>query len=210
MRRFRVFIRGLSLPSLAALLAPAAFFAGPLHAQGPRDRFPPSYYGYNLDDPHPGYFGGGRYNEYYKFGRGWAFANYPDSLPWFPPYRPWIEWKAAPPPDAFAQIVIPQAETVCHIGLRVPDGAEVFVDGVKSKQTGTLREFVSPPLTPGQTYIYTLRARWKENGKPVEQSQEVGVTSGSRTELVFPVPPAREPLPAPKPLPQELLPADPR
>ncbi len=176
----------------------------PSQAQGPRDLFPPSYYGYNLDDPHPGYYGGGRYNEYYKFGRGWGVANFPDSLPWFPPPRPWIQWKPHPPEGYVEEPLLVAIPSSCQIGLRVPEDADVFIEGVKSKQTGAVREFVSPPLQPGLIYQYTVRARWKEKGKPVEQSQQVTVRSGSRTEMVFPVPPATEPLPAPKPLPPEL------
>lgn len=195
------------LSSLGLLLLPigaASLMGSAARAQGPRDLFPPSYYGYNLDDPHPGYFGGGRYNEYYKFGRGYWLANYPDSVPWFPPYRPWIQWQATPPPEALQQqIVLPDTEC-CHIGLRVPDDAEVFIEGKKTTQTGMVREFVSPPLAPGEMYLYTFRARWKNKGKTVEQSQHVQVRSGSRAEIVFPVPLPTESLPAPRPLPPAL------
>jgi uncharacterized protein (TIGR03000 family) len=194
-----------SLLSTWILCGLASLVATPVFAQGPRDRFPPSYYGYNLDDQHPGYYGGGRYNEYYKFGRGFFWLdNFPDSVPWYPEYRPWIRWKARPPAEAFEEVVLPAVAAPCQIGLRVPADAEVFVEDAKSRQTGSTREFVSPPLNPGQIYQYTVRARWQENGKPVEQRQQVTVRSGSRTELVFPVPPPSEPLPEPKPLPADV------
>jgi uncharacterized protein (TIGR03000 family) len=206
MCRSRPVLRAFVLSSVSALLLPLGVFGpsgGALRAQGPRDAYPPSYYGYNLDDPHPGYFGGGRYNEYYKFGRGYWLSNYPDSVPWFPDYKPWIRWQAPPPADAVEQLVIPSADATCHIELRVPADAEVFIEGKKTQQTGALREFVSPALTPDQVYLYSFRARWKENGRTIEQSQDVPVRAGTRSEIVFPVLPPREALPAPKPLPPD-------
>src|SRR5262245_51990752 len=45
--------------------------------------YAPSYYGYPLDEMSAGYYGGGRYNQYYSYGRGWAgsLADYPGPLP---------------------------------------------------------------------------------------------------------------------------------
>src|SRR5262249_61454712 len=37
--------------------------------------FAPSYYGYPLDDTTAGYYGGGRYREYYSYGRRFGWAN---------------------------------------------------------------------------------------------------------------------------------------
>src|SRR5947209_318707 len=42
--------------------------------------YQPSYFGYPLDDYSAGYYGGGRYREYYSFGRGYGVANYPGPL----------------------------------------------------------------------------------------------------------------------------------
>lgn len=71
------------------------------------------------------------------------------------------------------------ADTKAHIWLRVPTNAEVWVDGVKTKQSGATRYFFSPPLTPGRQYSYSLRIRWKKDGKPVEETQRVLVHSGA-------------------------------
>jgi uncharacterized protein (TIGR03000 family) len=48
--------------------------------------------------------------------------------------------------------------------LWVPADAEVWFNGVPTKQTGTRREFVTPPLDPGGDYSYRLRVRWNEGG----------------------------------------------
>ena len=69
----------------------------------------------------------------------------------------------------------PAQHNEAHITLVVPPDAEVWFDGDKAQQTGPTREFVSPPLTPGQTYTYHVRVRWTENGKPVEQDRDIRV-----------------------------------
>lgn len=60
-----------------------------------------------------------------------------------------------------------------HIWLHVPKSAEIWVNGVKTKQTGELRYFFSPPLTPGKKYSYQMRLRWMKDGKPVEETQRI-------------------------------------
>jgi uncharacterized protein (TIGR03000 family) len=77
------------------------------------------------------------------------------------------------------------ADTKAHVRLVVPADAEVWFDGEKTSQTGTAREFVSPPLTLGTDYAYEIRARWMENGKPVDQTRSVTVRAGSLTIVNF-------------------------
>jgi uncharacterized protein (TIGR03000 family) len=60
-----------------------------------------------------------------------------------------------------------------HIWLRVPKSAEIWVNGVKTKQTGELRHFFSPPLTLGGKYSYQIRLRWMKDGKPVEETHRI-------------------------------------
>jgi uncharacterized protein (TIGR03000 family) len=65
-----------------------------------------------------------------------------------------------------------------HIWLRVPENAEIWVNGVKTKQTGESRYFFSPPLTPDKKYSYEIRLRWMKDGKPVEETQRILVQAG--------------------------------
>ena len=43
-------------------------------------------------------------------------------------------------------------DTAVHVTVRAPKDAEVWFGGQKTRQTGAVRRFVSPPLTPGQEY----------------------------------------------------------
>jgi uncharacterized protein (TIGR03000 family) len=68
-----------------------------------------------------------------------------------------------------------------YLQVRIPADAELTVDGVKTKQQGELRRFVTPPLASGKNFVYTFRATWKEGGKDVSQERKVGVQAGLET-----------------------------
>jgi uncharacterized protein (TIGR03000 family) len=55
-------------------------------------------------------------------------------------------------------------------------------------QTGPVRVMDTPPLAAGQRYTYTVRARWTEGGRPVDQTQTVGFAPGDRIDVTFPTP----------------------
>jgi len=66
------------------------------------------------------------------------------------------------------------------IGIRVPENAQIWVDGQKTAQTGAFREFVSPPLESGQQYSYDIKAQWTENGQEVVRDRKVTFHAGDR------------------------------
>jgi uncharacterized protein (TIGR03000 family) len=194
MARFRSALLG--LPAVAGLLVTASAalawdLGGPLYAPPPA-----SYYGYNLDDPHPGYYGGGHYREYYNFGRGYGVANFPLPLPraddyLWPNYPPLFHRHRAEPEPVFLPAPVPglilPADTTVQLFIQVPENATVSIDGAATRQTGTTRQFASPPLAPGKEYSYEVRARWTAAGKTVEQTQNVTVRAGDRLNVTFPV-----------------------
>lgn len=66
------------------------------------------------------------------------------------------------------------AAQVLYLSVKVPQpSAEVFVDGVKTAQTGTDRLYESPPLTGDKEYGYEITARWVERGATVEKKKSV-------------------------------------
>jgi uncharacterized protein (TIGR03000 family) len=69
----------------------------------------------------------------------------------------------------------------------VPANAELWFGGVKTRSTGAVRKFQSPPLADGGRYSYEVRARWQENGRTVTQRQRVLVTPGANITVRFPV-----------------------
>jgi uncharacterized protein (TIGR03000 family) len=61
----------------------------------------------------------------------------------------------------------------------------VWFDKFKMTQTGSDRVYQTPPLVPGKTQIYTVRAKWNEAGRDVEQFRVVGVRAGETAKLNF-------------------------
>jgi uncharacterized protein (TIGR03000 family) len=76
-------------------------------------------------------------------------------------------------------------DTRARIWLRVPADAEVWFNGAKTKQTGTLRCYLSPPLTAGRDYSYQVQVRWQKDGKTVERKRQVEVHAGDLLHLDF-------------------------
>jgi len=87
---------------------------------------------------------------------------------------------------SFAPMPVESGNHTALIEVRVPAGAEVLFDGSTTKQTGTFRSFVSPPLESGRDYSYEVQAKWTdENGKAVDQKRTIRVNPGQRTTVDF-------------------------
>jgi uncharacterized protein (TIGR03000 family) len=72
----------------------------------------------------------------------------------------------------------PTADTTARVNVLVPSEARLLIQGVPMTLTGSYREFVSPPLVPGESYTYTLRGVWNENGKEVARDRVLRVRGG--------------------------------
>ncbi len=63
--------------------------------------------------------------------------------------------------------------------IRVPDpNAQIWFQDYLTQEQGTVRAFETSTLQPGTTYMYHIRARWIQNGQPVEQTRDVPVSAG--------------------------------
>lgn len=188
--------------ALGLFLAASPALAWPLGAPLYTNRYdlPPSMYGYDLDNRNPGYYGGSRYREFYNFGRGYGLANYPGPVPNYPyATRGFPAYNPQPHPEP----AVRAADFVAYLDVKVPEDAQVWLEGKPTRQTGSDRLYVSPPLEPGPTFTYEIRARWLENGHAIEQTQSVDVRAGSRVSVQFPAGKSEPTLPRPKPFPVE-------
>jgi uncharacterized protein (TIGR03000 family) len=89
-------------------------------------------------------------------------------------YLPKFELPLPPPDPNIATMIV-----------RVPANADIWFQGAKTGQRGAQRTFVSPPLEPGQGFTYEVKARWKEDGKDVEQTRQVHVKAGENVDVNF-------------------------
>lgn len=166
-------------------------------------------YGYGR---YPNYYGYGSYGYGFgtSFGVGYPFGGVgyypPIGYNYYPPIAPYAQLNPVnqqaptngvnPPPSPYPQPYVratppageqmPTPRTdVAEIVVNVPDDAEVWIEGVKMKQTGPRRRFVSPTLVPGVSYTYEIRATWMQDGRKVSDSNQVTVHGGDRSSLTF-------------------------
>jgi uncharacterized protein (TIGR03000 family) len=77
----------------------------------------------------------------------------------------------------------PGTDNRARVHVRLPADAQLWVDGDPTQQTGSERDFVTPPLTSAGTY--TLKARWMQGNEPVERSMKVDVRPGQTSQVDF-------------------------
>lgn len=154
--------------------------------------------GYGWGGYYPGY-GGGYYGGYYpaySWGGyypgytdwGYSTTSYPDYYVGSPSGFVTDTYASAPVMTTQSSLYPPSssvAENAARVRVRVPANATVWFEGDQTRQTGPERDFVSPPLSPGQTYTYDIRARWTDNGQPVEQTRTIRVRAGETSTVDF-------------------------
>ena len=69
--------------------------------------------------------------------------------------------------------------------VSVPVDTRLSIDGAATTSTSTQRVFVSPALSFGREYHYTLQAEFVQDGKVVKVSKEVAVKAGDETQVRF-------------------------
>lgn len=86
-------------------------------------------------------------------------------------------------------VAAPAQGSCLILSVKVPQpAAEVFVDGVRTSQTGTDRVFESPPLSEGQEFKYVVTVRWLERGATHEAKRTVTGTPGEVVRVDFTMP----------------------
>jgi uncharacterized protein (TIGR03000 family) len=130
------------------------------------------------------YYGGPIYGSYYGpyFGRtyldGRLVYSYPETI-----YTDEIVYST----PAFAASVAHSPRSIqVLLNVNVPDPtARVWIENQLMSLGGTQREFLSPPLEPGQDYTYTIRASWMDNGREVSQVRSFNVRGGDTVAATF-------------------------
>lgn len=136
------------------------------------------YYGDGFNSPYyQGYgYSPGYYNTAPRYGVDPAAYYYAEPAVQMPMTRVNQSFYSAPEPAqqfAAVTVVVPTADT------------QVWFGDTAMTQQGTQRLFHSPSLQPGKSFIYTIKARWMENGQPVERERQVTVQAGQKVTVNF-------------------------
>ena len=123
--------------------------------------------------------------------RGYRSTEWPWNLRGYQSYTPPSKPPATPPPPQTAPspqrytihvTVLPQkyeeAPDAALVVAHLPEDARIWFQDQPTIQTGTLRQFVSPPLTAGKGYAYRVRVQWFEDGQWVSQVHSFPVHAG--------------------------------
>jgi uncharacterized protein (TIGR03000 family) len=171
------------LTAPAILLAIAVLLAVPQPAAAQRVLFRGG--GFNS----PGFFGPSYWPSYggYYPGNYWYPSPYLYSSPTYNTYyysQPTVIYvvQAVPQTTTSSSSYQGEPENAARIEITVPTDAELWFDGKKTKQTGPVRHFATPPLFPGQMYSYDVRATWKDekSGATVTRTRTVDVQAGQK------------------------------
>jgi len=145
-----------------------------------------------------GGYGYGR-GGYYGYGQGgYGYGGYWGGLGWWPgSYWDWPGYYYdgpnyyGTPAYPYGPAVVPYinplptpVSTEADIHVLVPDpAARVWFDGALTQETGTDRQFHTPPLTTSGTYH--IKAVWTQNGHQEAQEQDVSVSPGQAVTVDF-------------------------
>jgi uncharacterized protein (TIGR03000 family) len=128
----------------------------------------PRIYGARTYDTRPTYF---------------TSINYPETYGAFT-YGPGGSFYPATPSLSVTSSLTPRrVDATAHLDVYLPASAELWVNGVRLNQTGSLRLIDSPALDLGRTYSYRVTARWTEDGRDVARTRDVDVVAGDRLAL---------------------------
>jgi uncharacterized protein (TIGR03000 family) len=80
----------------------------------------------------------------------------------------------------------PAVQDFANVMVLVPTAdAQVWFQNTATTQQGMQRLFNSPALAPNEDFTYTIKARWMENGKSVNQERQVHVRAGQDVTVNF-------------------------
>ncbi len=89
---------------------------------------------------------------------------------------------------AQVQSPAPTGPTPATFVVNLPADASLTVDDNPTRSTSARRIFTSPPLEPGRTYAYQLKATITRDGQTFTASQRVTVQPGRETEVTIAIP----------------------
>lgn len=103
------------------------------------------------------------------------------------PYSPGLKPTPVPP---YAPAPVPRTTGLGATGsglitIWVPEEAKVYINGLETKSTGKMRQYVSSGLIAGYVHTYEIRAVTIRDGQPVEELRHVQLSMGQRSAVAF-------------------------
>ena len=171
----------------------------------------------------PGWGWGGYGWDYgYPYGSGYSYApsyyGYDSSYPsdysygYAPDYS--LDYSAPAYGYSDDRQPVPPVDNRAYFRVLVPADAQLWFENQPTTETGSVRIFNSPPLQPGHSYTYDVRAQWRQGSQTVTRHRQVEISPGDRISVDFRQPaagpqPELNPPGNPKPAPRQTNPPPP-
>lgn len=93
--------------------------------------------------------------------------------------------EGAPPPPTDSNTGLSRPSASALLTVHVPADAQVFVNGLSTTSTGTLRRYVSNGLRWGYNYTYHIRAEIVRDGQLITENKTVKLQAGDKSDVEF-------------------------
>ena len=148
---------------------------------------------------HGGHFGGhSHFGGHGHFGYGHSYGHYHARPYYYYPFNYYRPYGVYPygyygDGDYYSDLqprrqytVSRPATDVARVEVRMPDSnGTVWIQGKQMSSKGAVRRFTSPTLDSATEYVYTVRAEWNDNGRPVTDQRKVAVRADSSAVVDF-------------------------
>lgn len=139
-------------------------------------------------------YSGGTSSGYYSGAPAGGFGNFGQFAPasgYVTPFAPATGYfvpaapagSSAQPDLGYVSMAPGAASTRATLVGHVPENARVWIEGEPTNARGALRRYLSPPLTAGENYRYTVRVEWNEAGKTVTRTETIPVRAGGTADF---------------------------
>jgi len=125
-------------------------------------------------------------NWHWRWGPWPVYPPYPVPVPYAVPtpvYVP-VDTSSTQKKDDNSAQILPQDKAILEVKLPTPD-AELWLDGEKIDERGTVRRFLTPELFPGRVYHSRLAASWVIDNKLQNRTIEVDIKMGDILRVDF-------------------------
>jgi uncharacterized protein (TIGR03000 family) len=85
--------------------------------------------------------------------------------------------------NGYQSFYLPSQALPATVELIVPADAQVWFNGAPTTLTGTVRRFVTPPLSADTDYSYEIKVKGTRDGKAFETTKNISVVAGGLRQL---------------------------
>jgi uncharacterized protein (TIGR03000 family) len=139
--------------------------------------------GYNFDDSYYDAWSPSRPRRVFRGAPGYLYGSYDTPYATYPSAAD-CDTKYGSTGNGYAYGAMDPNAALIDVKLGAAN-AQVFFDDAATKQTGQMRQFITPALEPKKDFSYMVHAKWKEGDRDMDETRTVKVHAGDRLTVDF-------------------------